>query len=259
MLHIIYRTCGGEDTREQHKKPRHYKGEGPAPYERTEWFDKRVYFKSFAQELDENVKVTVVYDGDAPTLKDYILKNWVEKKPQQFKFHQIYMRDNLASLRECYRLADEDKESEFFYFLEDDYLHRPGWLKVLKEGFNLLPQTSLITLYDHKDRYTRSDDATQGQEHIKMSESTYWRTAESTTCTVAMRRILWEKVREVFIQGGLADREVFRFLIPYGVRLWQPMPGFSTHDHILFMSPFVDWQEVCKNIQMEENAVLTNK
>ena len=58
MLHIIYRTRGGEDTREAHKRRRH-QGQGPAPFARTEWFDKRACFKSFAQELDDGVRLTV--------------------------------------------------------------------------------------------------------------------------------------------------------------------------------------------------------
>ena len=34
-----------------------------------------------------------------------------------------------------------------FYFLEDDYLHRPGWCDVLLEGFTV-NNASYVTLYD---------------------------------------------------------------------------------------------------------------
>ena len=244
MLHIIYRTCGGEDTREEHKRHRRHQGDGPAPFERTEWFDKAAYFKSVAQEIDDAVTITIVYDGDRPRLREYLRRQWVARHPARIALHQIHVNDNRESLLECYRLADADGASEYLYFLEDDYLHRPGWLRVLREGFTTLPEEAVLTLYDHRDRYRRTDDVTAGQESIRLSASTHWRTAESTTCTWAVRRSLWPRIRATVMQGGLRDREVFRSLREQGIRLWQPIPGYSTHDHVRHLSPLVDWRAV---------------
>ena len=244
MLHVVYRTCGGEDTRAEHKRRRNYKGDGPAPFERPEWFDKRACFKSFAQELDDDVRVTIVYDGDRPLLREYVHDHWVSRYPSRFTVRQIHVLDNRQSLLECYRVADGDTTSDDVYFLEDDYLHRDGWLRVLREGFTTVPEDALITLYDHRDRYRRSDDVTAGQESMRLSASTHWRPAESTTCTCALRRALWPRVRDTFMQGGLRDREVYRSLIRMGIRLWQPIPGYSTHDSIRHLSPLVDWRAV---------------
>jgi len=140
MLHIIYRTRGGEDTRAEHKPWRHHKGDRPAPAERTEWFDKRIYFKSFAREVDEDVRVTVVYDGDKPLLRDYILCHWIDRHPGRFTLHQIYVGE--------------------------------------------------------------------------------------------------------FTGGALHDRDNFRSLISRGIRLWRPIPGYSTHDRVKRLSPLVDWRTV---------------
>jgi hypothetical protein len=244
MLHVIYRSCGGEDTRDTHKRYRGHGGAGPAPFERTEWFDKPTYFKSFAQELDDQVRVTIVYDGDRPLFRDYLRREWVERYPSRFTFHQIHANDNRGSLLECYGLADADTTSDYFYFLEDDYLHREGWLRVLREGFESLPQNAVMTLYDHRDRYRRSDDITDGCDFVRVSKSTHWRTAESTTCTWAIRRALWPRVRPTVMEKGLRDREAFRALVEQGIRLWQPIPGYSTHDHVKRLSPLVDWRAV---------------
>jgi hypothetical protein len=244
MLHIIYRTCGGEDTRSEHKRRRPHAELDPPPIVRTDWFDKRAYFTSVARELDDEVRMTIVYDGDRAALRDYIVEQWVTRYPRRFTLHPIAVHDNRRSLLECYRIADADASSDAFYFLEDDYLHREGWLRVLREGLEQLPPDAVITLYDHPDRYQRSDDVTSGRESIRLTPSTHWRTAESTTCTCAMRQALWQQVRGVFITGGIRDRQVYRALIERHVRLWQPVPGYSTHDHIKKLSPLVDWRAV---------------
>ncbi len=254
MIHVIYRTCGGEETREKHKKYRLHGGytfNPNATYQRTEWFDKRKYFKSMAEEIiNEDVKVTVVFDGPGDYLKEYIEKNYVEKYPDKFSLINIGLCSNVGSLRKCYEIANEDKISDYFYFLEDDYLHRPGWHKALLDGLKCLPEESIATLYDHPDRYTRNDDICQGQEFIIMTPTSYWRTAESTTCTCIISQQMWQAVNQLFIAYGVCDRGLYIELYKAGVRLWQPIPGYNTHDHVDFLSPFIEWENICKTIEL---------
>src|SRR5262249_45860983 len=67
------------------------------------------------------------------------------------------------------------------YFVEDDYIHRPGWLEVLLEGINL---TDYATLYDHKDKYFLYPGLTS---RIFASRTCHWRTTPSTTNTFGCR------------------------------------------------------------------------
>lgn len=57
-----------------------------------------------------------------------------------------------------YVLQQPFSDETILYFLEDDYLHRPGWVDILHEGFTL-PQADYLTLYDHRDKYTFSQYA----------------------------------------------------------------------------------------------------
>jgi len=53
---------------------------------------------------------------------------------------------NLA-LDEALEYSDDD----IVYFIENDYLHKPESVKILKEGFEL--GASFVALYDHPDKY----------------------------------------------------------------------------------------------------------
>ena len=42
-------------------------------------------------------------------------------------------------------------DDEIVYFIENDYLHKPGSEEVIKEAFEL--GASFVSLYDHPDKY----------------------------------------------------------------------------------------------------------
>lgn len=102
----------------------------------------------------------------------------------------------------------------------------------------------LITGYDCSDRYTRDDDICKGQESIYYHKGVHWRTAESTTCTWAVSKEMKDRVISYSKNHGLSDRNMFRHMYSNGIRLYQPIPGVSTHVHEPFMSPGIDWEKI---------------
>jgi hypothetical protein len=120
-------------------------------------------------------------------------------------------------------------------------LHRPNSNSILEEGLN---KFGLITLYDHLDRYTVSDDITKNCESIALTNSCYWRTAESTTCTWACKRETWEEIKDDAKKFNLNDRGFFRHLIQKNIRLWSPIKAYSTHCMSHLLSPLIDWKKV---------------
>lgn len=130
------------------------------------------------------------------------------------------------------------KPDTVVYFLEDDYLHRLGWVDVLLEGFTL--PVEYVTLYDHRDKYIDYPDLVS---KIYLTESTHWRTTPSTTNTYAMRFATFQKHYSIHERYSLhckvsKDHEKFCHLAKEGATLISPIPGYSTHADPKYLTPF---------------------
>lgn len=132
------------------------------------------------------------------------------------------------------------------YFVEDDYLHRPNWPKILAEGLSL-PDISYVTLYDHKDKYDPSYKDLASK--IFITESCHWRTTPSTTNTYAMK--FGTLMRDLPIHRQFSqDRKItsdhlkFLALAEKGAILASSIPGWSTHAEPEFASPCLNWEEI---------------
>lgn len=127
------------------------------------------------------------------------------------------------------------------YLLEDDYIHRPGWVDILFEGFST--EADYITLYDHRDKYTMYPKL---ESKIFITPSCHWRTTPSTTNTYAMRFSTLKQdlaIHRRFSTGKkvTADHQKFCYLSKKGALLISPIPGWSTHADPEFASPCIDW------------------
>jgi hypothetical protein len=78
-------------------------------------------------------------------------------------------------------------DNEIVYFIENDYLHKLGADKILKEGFNV--GYSYVALYDHPDKYIDGANplVEDGGEvtRVMISKSCHWKITNSTTMTFA--------------------------------------------------------------------------
>lgn len=222
---VIYRVCEKEVN-------------SPKRPERPEWFDKRCCFVSLynsfkrLKNVKSNSKLVIIWDGPAEVLNEFI-RFTVES---DVAIVYANTSGNRESLLRSYIYAAEHS-SDSYYFVEDDYLHTLDALEVLQEGVEAF---GLCSVYDHPDRYTRNDDLTKGQEEIKLTKSSHWRTAESTTCTWGVSKEMFEKVSSLALDAGIGDRGLFRTLYHRGIRLYTSIPGRSTHLHKDLLSPFLD-------------------
>lgn len=226
----IYRTCGLET------------GDLPKNEVRPNWFSKFDCFINYYNNIGNSGGISnfFVWDGDEmPLLKT--MKQTIKKEDTIIKLN---VKSNKESLIYCYNLAAEliDK-FDAFYFVEDDYLHLPGACNVLIQG---LKNFDLLSLYDHPDRYFQGHtDITNWCEKIFLTDFTHWRTAESTTGTVAMTSRAFKILQEDLFCFNVNDRPFYRYIFTHkGVRLVTPIPGYATHVNKYFMSPLVNWKEL---------------
>jgi glycosyltransferase involved in cell wall biosynthesis len=205
---------------------------------RPEGFSRELCYRNLLETFDsERANLTFIYDAAKGT--DHFLKNelkWPVVQIQEGSEAAAFLRllDHLESLN----LHPET----IVYLVEDDYLHREGWLDVLIEGLEL---ADYATLYDHKDKYFEPMYKAL-KSKIFLSASTHWRTIPSTTQTFAAR---WKTLKRDLSTHRRFSRKVkisedhkkFTLLTKRGATLISPMPGWATHAEPEFASPLVNW------------------
>lgn len=162
------------------------------------------------------------------------------------------------------------------YMVEDDYLHRPGAADALLEGLEI---ADYVTLYDHPDKYV---DFVAGGDNpfvrrggetsrVMLTNSTHWKTTNSTTMTFAFRLrtmiedrpIWWRATRGAlpkdFAAFMILTQQPALTLLSRGLfpktalatlamslrsrrRLISPIPALATHAELGVLAPLVDWE-----------------
>jgi hypothetical protein len=136
------------------------------------------------------------------------------------------------------------------YFVENDYLHKPGSDKVLIEGLQI--GYNYVALYDHPDKYMNGANpfVEDGGEvtRVMLSESCHWKITNSTTMTFAAQvKTLREdeSILREYTKGSYPrDFEMFLALREKQHGLITPIPGYSTHGETAWLSPLTDWSAI---------------
>lgn len=215
-------------------------------------FSREKCFDNFLKTIDPQ-RANITYFLDAPQGKEHFIHSFSysgEKKIVQFEAGSeatsfLYLLE--------YITAQSFDPDTIIYIVEDDYLHRPGWVDLLFEGFSI-PDADYVTLYDHRDKYF---DVAYKKTFSKLfvSQKCHWRTTPSTTNTFAVRfRTLLEdqKIHRRYSQNRIItlDHKKFIALRRRGRTLISSIPGWSTHVEPKFASPCLDW-----NLFLEERCL----
>jgi hypothetical protein len=237
-LHIYYRHV-------------HIKHEGRSrdpSKRRPEWFDYEKCFSNLLQTLDVsplsvNVTLTVIYDGSqADFVQDFMNKYCAISRRYPTYIKTVEAGSNLKSWHVALDQARAAPiaDADLIYFVENDYLHLPGWLEKVFELYVSGIRFDYLSLYDHMDKYflpMYGDLTTK----LFVTATQHWRTAPSTCGTFMLRRStlledigLWAmEVQDHFLFTELCQKR--------GRILLTPVPGLATHCMEGYLSPTIDW------------------
>ena len=212
--------------------------------ERLAGFSREKCFENFLSTLDRTkANVTFLLDIAKGEKESHFLHRYPQENLVCFEGGT----ESLAFLRLLDHIASLKLHPDTaIYIVEDDYLHKPGWIDVLLEGFSL--PADYLTLYDHRDKYC-SPIYSKLTSRLFISPRSHWRTTPSTTNTFAVRfgtLLLDLPVHRHFSRNRSisADHAKFCFLTRRGRLLISPIPGWSTHCEPEYASPCVDWEEM---------------
>lgn len=243
MIHIINRHCTFSNL-SSHK-------------ERPEWFSRKKCFLNLVKTLDNDkeFKHHVLLDGN-------ISNHFLSECSSLDNLIILESGSGAKSFVDSVQYAlSISKEDDYIYFLEDDYLHRPGWTSILKEGMTLGNNT-YFTLYDHPDKYpSKSEEVNHTfkqffyslQSKIIYTDSVHWRTTPATTDTFIISKNLLNKYKENIIYFSTIANHSLDYsrsiwLEQNGIQLWSCLPGYSAHITSNYESPLTDWKEISNNL-----------
>lgn len=146
-------------------------------------------------------------------------------------------------------IAESD---DIVYFVENDYLHKPGSDHIIMEGFELNP--AFLTLYDHPDKYIDPNNGgnlycSGGAENTRvyLTKSCHWKITNSTTMTFAARAGTLKQTESILRkwtnQTHPKDFQMFLELQKNNHSLISPIPGYATHGETQWLCPLSNWED----------------
>lgn len=208
--------------------------------ESTNWagVTKTQCLKNFLSDTDQ-CDVVIIADNCTEELINYL-------KKKNFMMVLDTKLGNSKSFEKALEIALEFDDNEIVYFVEDDYLHKKNWKEILKEGLSI---ADFVTLYDHPDKYiTPSPNpfVQYGGElsRVLLTQHCHWKETNSTTMTFATTvktlRKYEQTIRKYLDTDKPRDYLMWRDIL-YDSRLVSPIPGYSTHCHAKWITPF--WKD----------------
>lgn len=209
--------------------------------QRPDWWDKEKVFQNFKTTLNpETTSYTIIYDEHYGKIEDTFLA-------QEKNVHIINAGGEAKSFIETLNIVKNTphRKDEIIYFLEDDYLHKPNWDRVLLEAFTL--GADYATLYDHADKY--SEFYREFRTKVLYTKTCHWMATPSTTNTFAVE---YSTLRDDFefhtkystdVEPSLDHQKFLDLAQQKGRVLVSSIPGYSTHCQADLLSPCIDWKK----------------
>lgn len=236
-LHVVYRASPGPGKN------------------RPDGFSKAqcllTFFRAFEQ-LDQ-ASITFLVDGDIPG-------DALAAMADFGSVERLSGAGNCGSYLRALDVALSARRREsYLYFCEDDYLHTPDALMAFVAALAEADPSTYLTLYDHPDRYRRTDDLVVPGRQLELLGGLHWRAVESSAMTFGSTTDTIRRDEAILRLAARFtryphDRAMWRTLQGLGVRrpvrwfrgrrrLLSPVPALATHVEAGMMSNAVPWTE----------------
>lgn len=218
--------------------------------DRPSWFSKEIAFRSVFLHKDDRTNITVLFDGTlAPD-------HWIRKYPVHVVEFNGGTDERSILFQYDYIYRQRWSDDTILYSLEDDYVHRPGWPTLIREGLGPITHPTMsidyVTLYDHRDKYDYVELYRDLVSKIGVTRSVHWRSVPSTTNTWAALLWTFRTDRVIFDAFKNQDNEKFKTLTRLGRIVGSCIPGWSTHVHSSHMAPCFDWDAYTQSLCLSE-------
>ncbi len=211
-------------------------------------FHKTIILKKCWLSIQKSIKkedsLYLIEDGLSESTLTWLFNNStvpvqvVSVPEHSWEYHQ-----HTVTLVDTLKQAAESSPEELHYIVEDDYLHTPEALDVLRE--NLLEWNGFAVSYDYPDRY-RDPKAS----NIMIGKTRHWRTIDSSTMTVLAKGHVWSKVVPLLEKAASTSNDkVFEEIYKH-IPCINPLPGVSCHLTDRHLTPLVDWTSLWNDIDV---------
>lgn len=198
------------------------------------WWDKIKVFQNFKNTINSNIEYRIVYDEHYGKIENTFLRD-------EQNVIKINCGNESESFISTLKLAIESHPDDtIIYFLEDDYVHVPGWVDVLENAFTR--PFDYVSLYDHPQHYIENV-----QSFIIPTSLSHWRQIPYTTNTFASRVETLKEDFLIHVKNSIGyeftwDEGKFLELKEKGRNLVSSIPGYATHCHRDYIAPTIDWE-----------------
>lgn len=201
--------------------------------------------------------VNVFSDADWSIIADNIsteTNDMIQKYKSRDHIYYVSVGHGAGTFNLALDEALQYGDDEIVYFIENDYLHKPGSQQIIEEGIEL--GASFVSLYDHPDKYLSPSQGGNpycegGAEdtRVYLTKSTHWKITNSTTMTFAAKVSTLKRTESIlrkYTQGSYPeDFKLFLELREQSELLITPIPGYATHGETKWLSPLINWSLIC--------------
>lgn len=238
---------------------------------RPPWYSQDKCFYNLLRTINWRlVNLTVVHDGDISNTLTEVLQDDYPYKVRNIdtKSYTGYSYEpNCGSSKSLCLVSQIIKENnipenELIYILEQDYLHRLGWVETTLDFFNVVKNANrcMLSLYDHKDKYLfRLSDEEIKQHNLENHWGLYrelkseiFLTNYSHFRTVPSICSSWIFTKEMFdfayglLSIGISDNSCCGEMLKRGCWFASPIPSYACHVQEPFLAPYINWEEISK-------------